>query len=124
MHPSTPRSPQWSPSLRLPHQDPIHPPLLTHTRHMPIPFHSRFYHPHNIGLGAQILQYKINIAANLSLSCPVILNFCTFWHFHHFQHVFGRLVQNSPWFSACVSANINSLIFDCDSTSGRWKMDL
>ena len=23
-HPSTPRSPQWSPSLRFPHQDPIH----------------------------------------------------------------------------------------------------
>ena len=35
IHPSTPRSPQWSPSLRFPHQDPIHPPLLTHTRHMP-----------------------------------------------------------------------------------------
>jgi len=25
-HPSTPRSPQWSLSLRFPHQDPIHPP--------------------------------------------------------------------------------------------------
>ena len=33
IHPSTPRSPQWSPSLRFPHQDPIHHPLLTHTRH-------------------------------------------------------------------------------------------
>ena len=53
-HPSTPRSPQWSPSLRFPHQDPIHPPLLTHTRHMPSPSHSsRFYHPHNIGWGVQ-----------------------------------------------------------------------
>ena len=31
IHPSTPRSPQWSLSLRFPHQDPIHPPLLTHT---------------------------------------------------------------------------------------------
>ena len=40
IHPSTPRSPQWSPSLRFPHQDPIHPPLLTHTRHMPSPSHS------------------------------------------------------------------------------------
>ena len=50
IHPSTPRSPQWSLSLRFPHQDPIHPPLLTHTRHMPSPPHSsRFYHPHNIG---------------------------------------------------------------------------
>ena len=25
IHPSTPTSPQWSPSLRFPHQDPIHP---------------------------------------------------------------------------------------------------
>ena len=40
IHPSTPWSPQWSLSLRFPHQDPIHPPLLTHTRHMPIPSHS------------------------------------------------------------------------------------
>ena len=35
IHLSTPRSSQWSPSLRFPQQDPIHPPLLTHTRHMP-----------------------------------------------------------------------------------------
>ena len=50
IHPSTPRSPQWSLSLRFPHQDPIRPPLLTHKRHMPSPSHSsRFYHPHNIG---------------------------------------------------------------------------
>ena len=40
IHSSTPRSPQWSLSLRFPHQDPIHPPLLTHTRHMPSPSHS------------------------------------------------------------------------------------
>ena len=39
IHPSMPRSPQWSPSLRFPHQDPIHPPLLTHTRHMPRTFY-------------------------------------------------------------------------------------
>ena len=37
---STPRSPQWSPSLRFPQQHPIHPPLLTHMRHMPCPSHS------------------------------------------------------------------------------------
>ena len=55
IHPSTPRSPQWSLSLRFPHQDPIRPPLLTHTRHMPSPSHSsRFYHPHNIVWGVQI----------------------------------------------------------------------
>ena len=48
IHTSTPKSPQWSLSLRFPHQDPIRPPLLTHTRHMPSPSHSsRFYHPQN-----------------------------------------------------------------------------
>ena len=57
IHPSTPRSPQSSLSLRFPHQDPIRPPLLTHTRHMPSPSHSsRFYHPHNIGWGVQIIK--------------------------------------------------------------------
>ena len=56
IHPSTPRSPQLSPSQRFPHQDPIHPPLLNHTRHMPSPSHSSlFYHPHNIGWGVQII---------------------------------------------------------------------
>ena len=40
IHPSTPRPPQWSLSLRFPHEDPIHPPLLTHMRHMPSPSHS------------------------------------------------------------------------------------
>ena len=50
IHPPTPRSPQWSLSLRFPHQDPIHLPLLIHTRHMPSPSHSsRFYHPHDVG---------------------------------------------------------------------------
>ena len=46
IHPSMPRSPKWSPSLRFPQKDPIQPPLLTHMRHMPSPSHStRFYHP-------------------------------------------------------------------------------
>ena len=57
-HPSMPRSPQWSLSLRFPHQDPIHPPPLTHTRHMPSPPHSsRFYHPHNIGWGVHLAPH-------------------------------------------------------------------
>ena len=56
IRPSMPKSPQWSPSLRFPHQDPVHPPLLTHTGHMPGPSHSsRFYHPHNIGWGVQVI---------------------------------------------------------------------
>jgi len=57
IYPSTPRSPQWCLSLWFPHQEPIHSPLLTHTRHMPSPSHSsRFYHPHNIGWGVFITQ--------------------------------------------------------------------
>ena len=44
IHPSTPRSPQWSTSLRFPHQDPIHPPLLTHTSHMPSPITNSILH--------------------------------------------------------------------------------
>ena len=56
IHPSTPRSPQWSPSLRFPHQDPLHHPFLTHTRHMPSPSHSSlFYHPHHVGWWVQII---------------------------------------------------------------------
>ena len=42
-------SPQWSLSLRSPHQNPVHPSPLRNTRHMPRPSHSsRFYNPHNI----------------------------------------------------------------------------
>ena len=47
--PSMLSSSQWSLSLQFPNQDPIYPPLLTHTCHMPSPSHlSRFYHPHSI----------------------------------------------------------------------------
>src|SRR5215469_740819 len=48
--PSRSGSPQWSLSLRFPHQNPVHTSTVPHTRHMPRPSHSsRFYHPHNIG---------------------------------------------------------------------------
>ena len=46
IHPSTPRSPQWSLSIRFPHEDPIHPPFLTHTRHMHSPSHSSWLPKH------------------------------------------------------------------------------
>ena len=48
--PSMSGSPQWSLSLRFPHQNPVQNSPLRNTRHMPRPSHSsRFYHPHNIG---------------------------------------------------------------------------
>ena len=75
IHPSTPRSPQWSLSLRFPHQDPIQPPLLTHTRHMPSPSHSsRFYHPHNIGEDYKSFSSSL---CNL-LHSPVTKNYLLF----------------------------------------------
>ena len=56
IHPSTSRSPQWSLSLRFPHQNPAYASPLLHTRHMPSPSHSsRFFHPHSIGWGVQII---------------------------------------------------------------------
>ena len=59
--PSTSWSPQWSLPLRFPHQNLVHVSPFLHTCHMPRPSHSsRFYHPHNIGWGVQILQSKWN----------------------------------------------------------------
>ena len=56
IHPSTPRSPQWSPSLRFPSQEPIHTLSSPNTCYIPSPSHSsRFYHPQNIGWGVQII---------------------------------------------------------------------
>ena len=70
IHPSTPRSPQWSPSLRFPHQDPIHHHLLTHTRHIPRPTHSsRSYHPHNIHNNFTLL-IKVQYSADVAVLWP------------------------------------------------------
>ena len=55
IHSSTPRSPQWSPSLRFPQQHPIHLPLSTHTRHMPSPSVQR------LKLTEQILVFYIKV---------------------------------------------------------------
>ena len=49
--PSTSGSPQWSLSLRFPHQNPVHNSPLPHTLHMPRPSHSsRFFHPHFLSI--------------------------------------------------------------------------
>ena len=52
IHPSTPWSPQWSHSLRFPHQNLVHTSPFLHTCNMSRLSHaSRFYHLHNIGWG-------------------------------------------------------------------------
>ena len=57
---STSWSPQWSLSLRFPHQNLVHTSPFLHTCHMPGSSHSsRFYHPHNIGWGLQIIKLLI-----------------------------------------------------------------
>ena len=57
--PSTPGSPQWSLTQRFPYENPVHASPLPHRRYMPRPSHSKFYHPHNIGWGVQIIQLLI-----------------------------------------------------------------
>jgi hypothetical protein len=64
--PSTPRSPQWSLSLRIPHQNPIHASPLPHPSYMPRPSYCyRFYHPHNSGWGVQIMELLIIITQRI-----------------------------------------------------------
>jgi hypothetical protein len=58
--PSTPRSPQWSLSLRFPHQNPVHASSISNPSYMPRSSHfSRFYHPHNGGWRVQVLKLLI-----------------------------------------------------------------
>ena len=54
--PSTPGSPKWFVSLRFSHQNPVYASPRHHTRYMPRPSHSPFYHPNNIWWGIQIIQ--------------------------------------------------------------------
>ena len=58
--PSTSWFPQWSLSLRFPHQHLVHTSPFLHTCHLLHPsYSSQFYHPHNIGWGVQIIKLLI-----------------------------------------------------------------
>jgi hypothetical protein len=55
-----PGSPSWSLYLRFSHQKPVYISPLPHTRYRLRPSHSsRFYYPHNIGWGVQIIKLLI-----------------------------------------------------------------
>jgi len=90
IHTSTPRSPQWSPSLRFPHQDPIHTPFLTHSRHMPGPsllynyfiFRATWY----LGLSNWVM------AVSDSISSVLIQSFCL-QHFSSWRHLHKYIYQ-------------------------------
>ena len=71
IHPSTPRSPRWSLSFRFPHQDPIHPPILTHTRHMPSPSHSSRKSPYITELNYIIILCNIGRRFIGFKLCPI-----------------------------------------------------
>ena len=78
IHPSTPRSPQWSLSLRFPHQDPIHP--------LSSPIRALYY---------IIYYFIIIILKNHRRICEPSL--CGAW-------LYINRITNSPWpsnFSSC-----------------------
>ena len=111
--PSTSLSPQWSLSLRLPHQNLVHTSPFSHTRYMSRPSHSsRFYQPYNIWWAVQII--KLLIMQFSPLSCyPVplrptqlqVLNKCInytllkdYTNFYTYFHCFRVWsVWNSRW---------------------------
>ena len=99
VHPSTPRSPQWSPSLRFLQQDPRHPPLLTNSRHMPSPSHS-FYSNINIKYKLrQLLKCIFNHISRLHVSARPP---------HTLPHL---LLFTSLKFNACFILNFKSQYF-------------
>ena len=106
IHSSTPRSPQWSLSLRFPHQDPIRPPLLTHTPHMSSPSHSSlFYHPHNFGWGVR---------------------FIIFLNFHPLFNLYFLIKSSHQWtmIGAFVTVRVPQLVtlwFKVVATTKKWR---
>ena len=71
--PSTPGSRKWSLSLIFPHQNPVYPSPLSHTRYMPLPSHSyRFDYPNNTGRGVEIIKLLIMQLPPLPCSSPLL----------------------------------------------------
>jgi hypothetical protein len=76
--PSTPRYPKWSLPLKFPHQNPIYASSVPHTRYMPRPSHSRFYHSHNIGyyrsLSSSLCSFLHSPVTSYLLGLNILLN--------------------------------------------------
>ena len=96
IHTSTPRSPHWSPSLRFPHQNTIHLPLLTRTCHKPSPSHS---------------SIKILMALQATLTVTLTLNVATTWV--HFLKYWLNFILQCPLNNAEnreLAPSINSVV--------------
>jgi hypothetical protein len=66
-----PGYPQWSLSLRFPHQNPVNASPIPHTCYMLRPSHySLFYHTHSSGLGIKII--KLLIMKFFTFSCNFV----------------------------------------------------
>ena len=110
IHPSTPMSPQWFLSFRFPHQDPIHPSLLTHTRHMPSPSLFRgivwWYRLHS--LAQNPFEFRIFVRTVINASIPkheFELNL-TKWASTRFHNDFNVFEKKTPEFSYFCDTNL------------------
>jgi hypothetical protein len=93
--PSMPRSPQWSLSVRFPHQNPVHASPLPHTPYLPRLSHSSwFYHPDNSGWGVQIIKLIIIYSSPLpSYFNPLRPKYSQYPVLKHPQPMFLRQCQ-------------------------------
>ena len=116
IHPSTPRSSQWYLSLRFPHQDPTHTPLLTHTCHMPSSSHSsRFYRPYILGkeyksFGSSLCNLLHSPLPSSFLGSNILLNtmFCSQTPSASFSPSMSHLLHTT---NTKTYTNVTSYIF-------------
>ena len=88
IYPSTPRSPQWSPSPPRPY----HPPLLTHTRHMPSHLILLDFITRTI-LGKEYRSISSSLCS--LLHSPVTSSLLGSWKMHNFIKYFKKICKGS-----------------------------
>ena len=70
--PSASGSSKWSPSFKLPHQNPVYASPLTYIRYMPhLPHYSRFYPPKNLGDQYRSLSSSLLFSPRSSYLIPL-----------------------------------------------------